>query len=97
MFEVMAEAMLEDPRYRISDPEWRAKFLRRFLELLRKERARRPAHRPREVSAGETVALLHSCGKSEQAAIRLVTKMRNVQRATVERSYRQYKQQRGGK
>jgi hypothetical protein len=81
---ILAPETRKDPSlwYRI-EPKTRDAMLHRFDALLAKEQARRPAYRPAEISAGAIVALLHSAGKSEQAAIRLVMKMRKLKQATV--------------
>ncbi len=89
---VIAESVLNEPDYRIT-PDASAAMLRRLIEFLKRELAKRPAHRPAAVvSTGAAVAHLIAAGKSQKAAIGLVTRMRKLTRATVERRWREYRQ-----
>jgi hypothetical protein len=102
---VMAETLLNEPsRYPIA-PETFAPMMRRLIELLKNEQAKRPAHRPAaEASTGQSVETLveaasrsRSADEAKKLAIGLVAKMRKLKPATVARRYREHKQQRGGK
>ena len=95
---ILAQEVLDDPiLWTHIKPEARDAMLRRFLELIERELARRPSYRPK-VSTGQLVALLAEATKSDQRAIALAAKMTKRKPATVARRYREYKaQQRGGK
>ena len=101
----IAEEVLRDPNLSI-EPATFAAMMQRFVELLAKEQARRPAHRPSPpVSIGQRTAMFvdtrsrtHSLAEAEQWAIAFVAKQWKLKPTTVARRYREYKrQQRGGK
>jgi len=93
---ILAQALLDEPGLRVK-PEMRDAMLRRFLDLLAKEQARRSANRPPELTGQLVANLAEACG-SEKRAIALAAKIKKSNPESVTRRYREYKaQQRGGK
>jgi hypothetical protein len=94
---VTAETLLNEPS-RIASPETLAAMMRRLIELLKNEQAKRPAHRPAsEFSTGAEVAGLIAAGKSKKTAIQWVVRSRKLKQATVERRLREHEAQRAAK
>jgi hypothetical protein len=98
---VSAETLLDEPsHYRHITPEAEmfAAMMRRLIELLKNEQAKRPAHRPAaEFSTGSEVAGLIAAGKSKKIAIQWVMRRRKLKQATVERRLREHEARRGEK
>ncbi len=103
----VAEEVLRDPNLSIESTVF-TDMMRRFVELLAKEQARRPAHRPSPVvSTGRKVAIwvearsrTHGLAEAEKWAIARVASSQKLKPSTVGRRYRAYRQQqkqRGGK
>jgi hypothetical protein len=93
---MVAETLLKEPD-RSATPETLADMLRRLIELLKVERAKRPAHRPAAGgSPGAEAAILINAGMPKKTAIKWVMKRRNIKSTTVERDLRDYRAQPGG-
>src|SRR5262245_30923238 len=72
---VIAELKLEDFRLHIP-PDVLRQILTRFLELIKREIERRPAHRPQSDWTGQTVdVLIENGGLSQAVARRRVAKI----------------------
>lgn len=92
---MMAETLLNEPASYVAPPAVFAAMLRRLIELLKNEQAKRPAHRPpAEFSTGAEVAGLIAAGKSKKVATRWVMRSRKLKKNTVERRLREYKARR---